>query len=132
MFDTNDFVRAVLDELNDREFPVIKVPMKMLRNLVEGKRLRDKAVNDIAAALAQRGLRYLPAQIPRDENRSLLVWTPGVPGTEMLDLVLRMDQGSDIHQNGERLTYTLTEQDITKVHETTQAAVHHARSSRAA
>ncbi|MFI2348361.1 hypothetical protein ACH492_15200 [Streptomyces sp. NPDC019443] len=51
-------------------------------------------VEDISRELHERGKRHLPARIPRDQNRHILIWTIGQPGTEILDLTLRLDEAA--------------------------------------
>jgi hypothetical protein len=63
------------------------LPMRQLRDIGKHRSLRGVALTDIAEILRARGLQHLPLRLPPDQNRHIVVWKPGTPGTELLERI---------------------------------------------
>lgn len=83
--------RELMLELMSLPLPTIRLSLHSLRLNLGHQRLGSRVVEDISRELHERGKRHLPARIPRDQSRHILIWTAGQPGTEILDLTLRLD-----------------------------------------
>lgn len=63
------------------------ISMRQLRDIGQHRSLRGVALDDISATLRERGLQHLPVRLPREQDRHIVAWKPGTPGTELLDRV---------------------------------------------
>ncbi|MEU6005898.1 hypothetical protein [Streptomyces sp. NPDC047453] len=70
--------------------------MRELRNIGKHRSLRGEAFTDITETLRARKLEHLPVQLPRNQDRHIVAWRRGTPGTELLDRVLWLSREAGI------------------------------------